>query len=58
MKTYLFAIHNWKSGNKPFWYRKRFPSAYAADRWAMKMTFAKARFEKPYTVIFCPGLEE
>lgn len=38
MKLYKFAAHNWKSGH-PFWVYKRFPSAYAADRWACRISF-------------------
>ena len=57
MKLYTFAVHNWKSDiSKPFWLYKRFPSAYAADRWATRLSFAVKK--SPYMIIFCPGLEK
>ncbi len=57
MKTYKFAIHNWKANyGKAFWLYKRFPSAYAADRWATRITF-KAK-NSPYMVVFCAGDEQ
>ena len=56
MKTYVFAVHNWKSDNRAFWLYKRFPSAYAADRWAVRMTFSTKN--SPYCVVFCAGMEK
>lgn len=57
MKLYTFAVHNWKSDiSKPFWLYKRFPSAYAADRWAVRLSYKVKG--SPYMVIFCPGLEK
>ena len=55
-KTYTFAVHNWKSGNRSFYVRKRFPSAYAADRWATRITFMAKN--SPYMVVFCAGDEQ
>lgn len=54
---YTFAIHNWKADNaKAFWIKKEFPSAYAADRWASRLTFKVKN--NPYIVVFCAGLEK
>lgn len=55
MKTYTFCVHNWKSGNRAFWLRKSFSSAYIADRWAMKLSFGSKN--SPYMVVFIPGKE-
>lgn len=57
MKIYTFAVHNWKADyGKAFWFKKRFPSAYAADRWATRITF-KAK-NSPYMVSLIPGSEQ
>lgn len=57
MKIYTFAVHNWKADyGKAFWLKKRFPSAYAADRWATRITF-KAK-NSPYMVSLIPGSEQ
>lgn len=56
MKTYKFAVSNWKNPVwSGFWVYKRFPSAYEADRWAMRITFKKRN--SMYNVIFCAGDE-
>lgn len=55
-KSYKFGIHNWKSGNKGFWFYKRFPSAYMADRWATKISFEKK--DSNYMIWLCPGEEK
>lgn len=40
MPLYKFGVKNWKSDyNNPFWFYKEFPSAYLADRYAMRITF-------------------
>ena len=55
MKLYKFAIHNWKSDiNRPFYIRKAFPSAYAADRWATRISY---KSNGPYMVICFFGEE-
>jgi hypothetical protein len=42
MKTYRFAVSNWKNPNwSGFWVYKQFHSAYEADRWAMRISFQK-----------------
>ena len=41
MKTYKFAVHNWKSGMPGFWVYKKFPNSYEADKWATRVTFKK-----------------
>ena len=41
MKLYKFGVNNWKNDLPGFWVWKRFPSAYAADRWAMRVSFGK-----------------
>lgn len=42
MKTYRFAVHNWKNPyHTAFWIYKKFRSAYDADRWAMRISFQK-----------------
>lgn len=57
MKIYTFAVHNWKADyGKAFWLKKRFPSDYAADRWATRITF-KAK-NSPYIVSLIPGSEQ
>ena len=49
MKTYVFGVKNWKGDyNKSFYYYKRFPSAYYADRWAMRKSFDSKN--SPYMV--------
>lgn len=56
MKTYKFAVNNWKSDiHLPFWIFKKFPSAYAADRWATRITFKK---DSPYRIICQFGEEK
>lgn len=56
MKTYKFGVKNWKCDTaEPFWFYKKFPSAYYADRWAMKMTFGIKG--SPYMVWLIPGAE-
>ena len=56
MKKYKFAVKNWKNDYaSPFWFYKSFPSAYLADRYAMRVTFEKKN--SPYMVIFCAGEE-
>ena len=40
MKKFRFAVRNWKSDTaKLFWFYKDFPSAYFADRYAMRISF-------------------
>lgn len=57
MKTYKFAVYNWKNDmNRAFWFYKRFPSAYEAGRWAMRVTFKKPN--SMYNVIFFAGEEK
>lgn len=42
MKTYRFAVSNWKNPQwSGFWFYKKFPSDYEADRWAMRISFKK-----------------
>lgn len=55
MKLYKFAVHNWKNDMPAFWVYKRFPSAYDADRWAMRISFKKP--DSMYHVIFRAGEE-
>lgn len=56
MKTYKFAVSNWKNPVwSCFWVYKRFPSAYYADQWAMRITFKKRG--SMYHVVFCAGEE-
>ena len=55
MKTYLFGLCNWKNGTPARIIRKRFSSAYAADRWAMRIFTAR---NSPYNVWLIPGAEE
>ena len=52
MKLYKFAVHNWKNDFGAFWVYKKFPSAYLADRWAMKISFGIKN--SPYMVVFIP----
>lgn len=55
MKKYKFAVKNWKNDYAiPFWFYKEFPSAYYADRYAMRISFQKKN--SPYMVI--PQFEE
>ena len=57
MKKYKFAAKNWKNDYAiPFWFFKSFPSAYAADRYAMRVSFEKRN--SPYMIIFCAGEEK
>lgn len=44
-KTFDILVRNWKSDNA-FHIFKRFPSAYAADRWCARILLAK---NSPYT---------
>ena len=56
MKLYKFAVTNWKNPVwSGFWFYKAFPSAYAADEWAMRVTFKKKN--SMYNVIFRAGEE-
>ena len=55
MKRYKFAINNWKNDLPGFWVYKEFPSAYEADRWAMRISFQKRN--SMYMVVFCAGEE-
>lgn len=42
MKTYRFAVSNWKNPlPSAFWFYKQFPSAYEADQYAMRISFRK-----------------
>ena len=42
MKTYRFAVSNWKNPQwSGFWFYKKFPSAYEADQYAMRISFRK-----------------
>ena len=45
---YKFGVKNWKGDGPAFWIRKRFDSPYAADRWAMRLTFSARN--SPYMV--------
>jgi hypothetical protein len=55
MKLYKFAVYNWKSDYaRAFWFYKHFPSEYLADRYAMRVSFAR---NSPYIVAFCAGEE-
>ena len=56
MKTYKFGVKNWKNDLPAFWLYKRFPSAYLADRYAMRVTFEKGG-RSPYMVWLVPGEE-
>ena len=47
-KTYKFALYNWKRGNNPMWIYADFPSAYAAQTRADRLSF-KSR--GPYMLI-------
>lgn len=56
MKLYKFAVKNWKSDiNRPFYIRKAFPSAYSADRWAIRITYETKGSQ--YLVILRAGEE-
>ena len=50
MKKYRFAIKNLNNDFPAFWFYKAFPSAYYADRYAMRITFKKKN--SMYMVIF------
>ena len=53
MKTYRFAVHNWKNPlHTAFWVYKDFPSAYYADQWAMRISFRKPN--SMYMVVLIP----
>lgn len=52
---YKLGAKNWKGDGPAFWIFKRFPSTYAADRWAMRMTFGIKN--SPYMVWLIPGAE-
>lgn len=53
-KTYKFGVKNWKSDTAlPFWVYKEFPSAYDADRWAMRISFSAKN--SPYMVWIVPN---
>lgn len=42
MKTYRFAVSNWKNPNwSGFWVYKQFASAYDAGIWADRISFRK-----------------
>ena len=57
MKYYKFAVKNWKSDcNCPFWFYKKFPSAYHADRYATRLTYQVKNC--PYMVICSFGEEK
>ena len=55
MKTYKFGVNNWKNDLPPFWFYKSFPSAYAADRYAMRVSFKRG---SAYMVWLVPGEEK
>ena len=57
MKLYKFGVNNWKNDLPGFWMWKRFPSAYAADRWAMRVSFGK-QGKSMYMVWLIPGEEK
>lgn len=44
---YKFGAKNWKGDGPAFWVRKHFANEYAADCWAMRVSFAKG---SPYMV--------
>lgn len=48
MKMYNFTVINLKN-NSSFCLHKRFPSAYSADCWAMRVSYKKKN--SPYLVI-------
>lgn len=56
MKKYKFAVHNCRNNSTAFWFYKSFPSAYYADRYAMRVSFGKKTSN--YIVAFCAGEEE
>lgn len=49
MKTYRFHVYNLKSDAPAFWITKQFPSAYFADRYAMRVSYQKKN--SPYLVV-------
>ena len=52
---YKFKARNWKNDDAiPFHFYRQFPSEYLADRYAMRVSFAR---NSPYTVVFQPGEE-
>lgn len=55
MKKYKFAVKNWKNDLPGFWFYKSFPSAYYADRYAMRISFQKKN--SMYMISFCAGEE-
>ena len=56
MKTYKFGVKNWKNDLPAFWFYKQFPSAYLADRYAMRVTFEKGG-KSQYMVWLVPSEE-
>ena len=57
MKLYKFGVKNWKNDYAiPFWFWKAFPSAYAADRYAMRITFSNKK--SMYMLWLMPGEEK
>lgn len=52
MKAYRFAVHNINNPYSAFWFYKKFPSAYEADRYAMRISFYKKNSQ--YLVSFIP----
>lgn len=55
MKEYLFGYYNWKADGKTKYFRKRFRSAYYADRYAMRISLQAKN--SPYQVFLIPGAE-
>lgn len=56
MKKYKFGVKNWKNDLPAFWLWKSFPSAYLADRYAMRVSFGK-QGKSMYMVWLIPGEE-
>lgn len=56
MKKYKFGVKNWKNDLPAFWLWKSFPSAYLADRYAMRVSFGK-QGKSSYMVWLIPGEE-
>ena len=52
MKKYRFAVHNMNNPYFAFWFYKEFSSSYAADRYAMRVSFQKKN--SLYLVCFIP----
>lgn len=57
MKKYKFGVKNWKNDLPAFWLWKSFPSAYLADRYAMRVSFGK-QGKSMYMVWLIPGEEK